>query len=406
MSVGDVFNIASLLKRAYDLHKGCKAAPEEIRLASDYVREMIVCLEGVQSNIAENRRSFVHQKSDQAKARTHTLNTALKSCQRSIERQEKVLKKYLGFRINGHVNLYDSWRWSTGGKTEIAEGKADIVQSTNILNIFLQSVSLNALWTVEQSMDIMMQYFAKFELHQQTAPGMRPRSGSNVKIAIVYSLVISRFKKILSKYRWKKRNRAKNGKPNPGGPHRPKKVVRMNSGLAPKRITPGKTAPMKPPRTRSPSPDFYYISSKKESGDDFVPRPIRRSTTIQRIVGGINARTIAPKPADEHFECWKVGVGTLAIGAKIPPKFLRQNRGQAQLRKMGEVFKEAAQYDSKALNAKSASVKRILKDKNEQEAKKGRGLKWYFVAGRLINRDNGTTGMVSVEKSLIVLVRR
>ena len=51
-------------------------------------------------------------------------------------------------------------------------------------------------------------------------------------------------------------------------------------------------------------------------------------------------------------------------------------------------------------------MKAILKAKNNQEKEKQSKKRWYFVAGRITGIDNGKTGMVGVEKAMVILVRR
>ncbi|KAF2020501.1 hypothetical protein BU24DRAFT_456572 [Aaosphaeria arxii CBS 175.79] len=418
MNIGDALDIARLLKQAYDLYKACKAAPEEIRLAADYVHTMTLVLESVKSDLVTNKASFMHQKTALAKAKQQKLAQLIKRCQASVTQQERVLKKFQRFKADGGLGAYNKWKWSTSGKKEIADAKSELVLSSNLLNIFISTETVNILYKIEAYIEVMMPKIAALDLFpndprgQLTSTTPRPRSDSNVKVTIILSLVIARLKRTLDEYRWKQARKNKKLRP---GPRRPQAVTRVNSGLVPNKnrdslvqsyasqiVIPSNQPPGRSIPPRTPSPDFYLIDDTNNTTDP-IPRPIRRTSSIQRITRRINARTVQPRTVREHFECWKVGVPELAIGLKVPPKYLHQRRGQAQLRKMAEVFNEASKYDKRALNEKSVSVKHLLKHKNKDEKK---GKRWYLAGGRLIARDVGNSGFLIVEKSLVILVRR
>jgi hypothetical protein len=421
--LGTLLGIGHVLKRAYDLYNGCRAAPEEIRLATDHIHTMALVLEGVKSDLIHNPRSFVHQKTDIAKARTHNLKRHISTCENSLKRMGGLLARYHGFKNKGGLGAWDRFRWSTEGKKEIAECKADLVLCTSMLDLFLSKEGLSVLWKLESMMEAMMKRFEALEVYAPKIGEKRARSNSNVGRTLVLSLVISRLRKVLLRYRRKKTCK----KPGPTkptqagpGPRRPKPVSRTSSGfgLSQKRTDMMKNyaanianAPAIPPakqqRARTPSPDFYYIPGGTTTP---TPKPIRRSSSMQRLLGKINAQASSrkQKPQTEHYECYKVGTGSLAFGAKIAPQFLAHRRGQLQLRKIAAVFKDAEQFDSdtRKLNEKDSRVKAILKAKNEREKKKGTQKKWHLVAGRVISRDPGKTGMVTVERAMVVLVRR
>ncbi|KAF2680403.1 hypothetical protein K458DRAFT_421632 [Lentithecium fluviatile CBS 122367] len=410
-ALGDIFGIAHVLKRAYDLYQGCASAPEEIRLACDHVHVMALCLEGVHSDIVSNKSSFVHQHTAVAKSQTHRLKVKMVHCEKALRRMEALLKKYTGFK---HVSAWNRFRWSTEGKKEIAEAKSDLVFATNVLDMFLKGIHLNVLWKVEAMIEALTTKFAGLDvtLPTTTPPTgqKRPRAQSNVTRTIIISLVLARLRKVLRTYRSKKTGKAGTGKkPNPG-PRRPKTITRTNSSFAKntKRNTlinsyatnlasdpppPYTPRPHNPRRPRTPNPDFHYI-----------PRPIRRTSSLNRLTA-TTKKPHTPRGA-EYFECWRVGIGTLAFGAKIKPEFVQHKRGQLQLRKMGEVFREAGQFSDRALTEKSRCVDMMLKRKNKEEKDKKGGRKWYFVGGRVFAVDAGRTGMVRVEKAFLVVVRR
>jgi hypothetical protein len=422
---GTLLGIAHVLKRAYDLYTSCKAAPEEIRLAADHIHTMALVLEGVKSDLIHNPRSFVHQKTDIAKTRTHNLKRHVANCEGSLKRMGGLLGRYQGFKQKGGLGAWDKFRWSKDGKKEIAECKADLVLCTSMLDLFLSKEGLSVLWKLESMMEAMMKRFEALEVFQPSSPSpktgeKRPRSDSNVGRTLVLSLVIGRLRKVLLRYRRKKMGKKPAPKPTQAGPgpRRPKPISRTNTGFgisqkrndlakdyATKIANASITTPTqkKQPRARTPSPDFYYIP-----GGTATPPlgPVRRSSSMQRIIGMINNQKSKPKTQTEHYECWKVGTGSLAFGPKIAPQFLSHKRGQFQLRKIAAVFKEASQFDTRALNEQDSRVKAILKSKNEREKKQGTKRKWHLVAGRVISRDPGRTGMVTVERAMVVLVRR
>lgn len=423
--LGSILGIAHVLKRAYNLYNGCASADEEIRLAADHIHTMAIVLEGVKSDLIGNRNSFVHKTTDIAKTRIQSLKIHVKHCDRALGKMEGLLNKYRGFK-KGHVKLWDKFRWSTDGKKEIADAKAEVVLATSLLDLFLSKEGLSVLWKLESMMETMMKKFEALELHAPPPyPGRRARSGSNVGRTLVVTLVLARLRKALMKYRWKKNaTRRANGKqPNPG-PRRPKPVTRVNSGFTPNKnrnalmgnyasnivanstnISNNKS---KPQRTRTPSPDFYYIPSNngKKNSNSPPPRPVRRSSSMQRLMGRINAKATKPATPREHLGCWKVGVGKLAFGPKTAPQFIAHRRGQIQLRRMADIFKDAAAYDSNMLDQSDSRVKLLLKSKNDKEKKSRSGKKWFFVSGKVVARDPGKTGMVTVEKAVVILVRR
>lgn len=420
-AIGDLATIAHILKRAYGLYESCRSAPEEIFLAREHIHAMALCLEGVSSDLYTNPRSFVHQTTNIAKTRQHALKVHISSCDRSLKRMEGLLKTYQGFK-KGHVSLWDKWRWSTSGKKEIAECKADLVMSTIVLDMFLSREQLNVLWKVESMIEALTKRIAALEALDRSASAPRnsgigrPRSESNITRTIVVSLVLARLNKTLRTYR--KKNATVKGKKPGQHTQRPKPAMRTNSGF---RNNPKRNALVKnyasnlasaaasqspppytqrKPRPRTPSPDFYYLPSTRPSSP--ISPPIRRSSSMQRLMGRLNTGRVTPSPPKEHYECWKVGIANLAIGLKSAPQFLPHKRGQVQLRKMGAVFKEAGMYDSRAVTEGDKRVKLLLKEKNKVE----KGKKWFFVAGKVVSRDPGSTGMVSVEKIFVVLVRR
>lgn len=418
-ALGDILSIAHVLKRAYALYQGCQSAPEEIYLAREHIHAMALCLEGVRSDIAQNPRSFVHQRTAIAQTKTAGLKSNISACDRALKRMEKLLAKYLGFKSQ-HVKLWDKFRWSTEGKKEIAECKADLVLSTSVLDLFLSHEGLSVLWKLEGMIEALTRRIGALEMFDRPTGRPRPRSGSNVTRALVISLVLARLRKVLRTYRCKKRRTSSRGaggkKPTPK-PGRPRPVTRVNSGFVnnPNRnalfqtyasnfATGAAISPPPPysrkPRPRTPSPDFPNIHG------DTAPRLTRRSSSMQRLTGTLNARIVRPRPSTERYRCWKVGVGKLAIGLKTAPVVQAHERGQVQLRKMAAVFREADRYDGGALTAGDSRVKLLLEQKNKEEARARSGRKWYFVAARVVRRDPGRTGMVSVEKAFVILVRR
>jgi hypothetical protein len=422
--LGDLLGVAHVLKRAYDLYEGCAAAPDEIRLAREHIHAMTLCLEGVRSDLLNNPRSFVHQQTATAKSRTHNLKVHVGTCEKALKRTGELLGKYHGFK-GSHVKFWDRYRWSTAGKKEIAECKSDLVFATSVLDMFLSGQSLNVLVRVEEMVETLVNRIAGLEallnLPTTVSGQNRPRAGSNVGRTLIVSLVVTRLMKFLETYRQKKLGTGK--KPQSKNKHM-RMVTRTNSGFANSRFAkntehekqlysyasdiamatppPPYTPTSRVPRPRTPSPDFHYIPG----GTPTSPRPglIRRTSSLNRLSSRSNAKVVQPRRTTEQYECWKVGEATLAIGLKGPMVFLQHKRGQMQLRKMGEVFREASAFDSRALTEKDRRVKEMLKEKNRQTGKGGK--KWYFVSGRVIKRDPGKTGMVSVEKALVILVKR
>lgn len=423
---GTLMSVAHVLKRAYDLYQGCVSAAEEIQIAAGHVQAMTLVLEGVKSDIANNKNSFVHQTTAIAKAKAHTLKANIGHCEGALKRTEGLLNKYLGYKKKGGgLRLWDKYRWSVEGKKEITDCKIELMMATSMLDLFLSKEGLNVLWKLESMMELMMRKFAALELLQpppaySTPKRGRPRASSNVTRTLVLSLVLSRLKKFLMKYRRRKvAANKKNGKPIPG-PRRPKPISRQNTGFAPNKnrnklienyanqianVAASQQGSKNTKRARTPSPDFCMIGGKNGKSNPTHSRPIRRSSSLQRLMGRIhrNAKVVAPR---EHYECWRVGVGSVVGGLKIAPQFIPHRRGQLQIKKMASLLKEADGYSGNGLGEGDSRVKLILKSKNEKESRNNTKRKWYLVAGRVINRDSGKTGMVTVEKALVILVRR
>jgi hypothetical protein len=205
--IGDILDIAHVIKRAYNLYEGCAAAPDEIRFASEHVHAMALCLAGVESDIMNNPRSFVHQNTDVAKARTHSLKKYVGTCEQALQRMGNLLATYRGFKSK-HVSMWDRFRWSTKGKKEIADCKSDIIAATMVLDMFLKGLGINILGKVEGMMESfntrmdMMERLLIAALNSGHVPTAvagqkRPRAGSNVATTIAVSLVLGRLRKIL-----------------------------------------------------------------------------------------------------------------------------------------------------------------------------------------------------------------
>ncbi|KAF2476934.1 uncharacterized protein BDR25DRAFT_348848 [Lindgomyces ingoldianus] len=384
--IGGAVSLVSLLKKAYDLYTACQAAPEEIRLASDHVHCMALVLEGVKSDLVKNGNSFLHQSNDIAKTRKFSLKIHITHCDKALERMQRLMKKYQGFRKQ-HVRAWDRFRWSTEGKKEIADCKADLVMATSMLDLFLSKEGLSVLWKLESMMEIMMKKFAALEMFQAnmpTNPTTRARSGSNVGRTLVLSLVISRLRKCLRQYRRRKAGNSKKKPQNPG-PRRPKPVTRVSSGFGPNKkrdnmlqdyawsnIANASTTAGKPSRSRTPPGEYYDPNSK------FPTAPLRRSSSMKRLMSKINAQAAKPKGDGEHLECWKVGTGSTAFGMRVPPQFLSHKRGQMQLRKMAAIFKDASTFDGRGLSEQDKRVKLILDVKNNKEKKNNSRKRWYL----------------------------
>lgn len=412
-ALGDIATIGHLLKRAYTLMEDCRSAPEEIYLTRDHIHAMTLCLEGVVSDLYKNPRSFMHQTTASALTRQHGLKVQIDTCDRALQRAEALLKKFLGFKAQ-HIRLWQRFKWTTEGKKEMADCKEHLVMATIGLDIFLGKESLNVLWRMESMLEKFMKHMGAFEVHDHQPSGStpRPRRGSNIGRTLIVSLVFARLKNILASYRRRKMVPTRSPRPQVGG-RRPKQITRTPSGF---RHNPQRNALMQsyasnmmtetppPPYTphdvsrRPPSPDFYYYSDGPNS---LVPGLVHCSSSTQRLVDLLKAKPITPAP-QEHFECWIIKSGSLAFGPKIAPVYIAHQRGQMQLRKMVEVFREAGRYDQRAVTEGDKRVRLLLKERN----KKGKGGKWYLAAGRLLARDPGRTGIVTVDKVVVVLVRR
>ncbi|KAF2183180.1 hypothetical protein K469DRAFT_690287 [Zopfia rhizophila CBS 207.26] len=155
--VGGILNIATVLKKAYDLYNARPNAPEEIRFACNHVHCMNIVLEGVKSDLLTNPRSFLHQHIDITETRTHGLKLHLNHCDRSLRRLEGLLKKYHSFR---HVGSCDRFRCSVQGKKEIADTKVDLIMAMSQLDLFKPKEGLLVLWRLESMMEMMKKFEA------------------------------------------------------------------------------------------------------------------------------------------------------------------------------------------------------------------------------------------------------
>ncbi|ORY14877.1 hypothetical protein BCR34DRAFT_598789 [Clohesyomyces aquaticus] len=413
--LGGLISLGHLVQKAYTLYAACQAAPEEIRLAGDHVHGMALVLDGVKSDLVDNRNSSLYKTTAIAQTRKRALQIHVEHCDRSLARMEKLLSKYHGFKKT-HVSGWDRFRWSMDGKKEIADCKADLVLATSILDLFLSKEGLSVLWRVESTMEIILKKIGALELFQAnmlTGPTTRGRSGSNVGRTIVLSLVITKFKSFLRRYRRRKANTTRRNRPNQVS-KRPKPITRQSSGFAPNKKRDGliqnyawsnianasTVVGGSSQRSQTPPPIYNDPTGERRPG------LTRRSSSMRRLMNRINAQSARTKSDREHFECWKVGIGKLAFGGKTAPEFLPHKRGQLQLRKMGEIYKEAAMYDYRAPNEQDKRVRLLLDAKNSKEKNNKTGRKWYLAGAKVIARDPGRTGMVVVEKAMVVLVRR
>ncbi|KAF2264952.1 hypothetical protein CC78DRAFT_532815 [Lojkania enalia] len=418
-AVGTVFNIAALLKKAYDLYEDCKKAPEEIRLAIDHIHALTIVLEGVRSDLIGNHRSYVHQTNDVAKSQKMKLRLHIMHCDRALNRMDKLLKKFHSFT---HVSAWKKFRWSMEGKKEIADAKEDVVMATISLDLFLSHQGLSVIWKLENMMEVIMQKFDGLEELKLSNGGMRGRSLSMAGRTVVLSLVITRWLKILRRYRRKNMSPGSKSKHPAPASKLTKVVARVHSGFGANKkrdiimqsyannIAKASSVPIDhTPRERIPSPDFYYISRRDTTSDP--PNLLRRSSSMNRLMDKVNAaRSQKPK---EILRCWRVGLGTVAGMMKTGPQFKPHLRGQMQLRKLANVLHEASEceidrpkHEQRGLNEKDKRVRLLLKSKNDKEKRDRTRMSWSLVAARVMARDPGKTGMVSVEKAMVILARR
>ena len=413
-TIGGLFNIAALLKRAYDIYDGCKKAPEEIRLAVDHIHTLTITLEGVRSDLIDNPRSFLyqHSTSDPAQARKQNLKQHIMHCSRALARMERLLTRYHNYK---HVSGWDKFRWTTEGKKEIADAKEDVVMATIMLNMFLSSQNLSVVGRLENMMEAFMKRLDGIENLKPRAGSGRGRSSSMTGKVTMLGWAISRWLKILQKCR--RRRGGNNPKSRPPGTSakRPKAVSRVNSGFTINKqrhalIQSFASNMVNAPETtetnlrrRTPSPDFHYIP-----GGSTIPSPhiIRRSSSMTRLLGNINAQAVKSRVQTEYLKCWKVGLGRLAFGPKTAPQFKPHQRGQMQLRKVAEVLKEASKYDNRGISEADKRVSLLLRLQNSIEKENRSGKQWYLLTARKVATDPGRTGMVSVEKAIVILVRR
>lgn len=413
-----IIGIAELINRAYDITSTCNKAPDELRLAVSHLDQMTTVLESVKSDLFQNPNSFVHRKGDREQTRTMNLKNHLNHCGRALRRMEELLTKYHAF---GHVTQWDRVRYGIKGKAEMAECKCELATATTLLNTLMQADGISVLYKVESMFEALKTHYAALEfVKPPERPSGRPRAASNAVGTLIAGVVMARIKTKLTNYR---RRRAATVE---GTAHtavntrswQPKPMARVGSNLMLTRkrallaqeymskivhsedITGQQTIP------RTPSPDFYVVGDNNARPATPPPRLIRRSNTIPRLTRQINARAAQLNKNKERFECWKVKVATTCIGFKGGHKTQQCKRGQMQLRQMVAIFKEAHDYSKRSLGSKDTRVKLILKHKNDKEKAARSGRKWALAAARVIERDPGRTGIVTVEKAIVLLVGR
>ncbi|OCK74542.1 hypothetical protein K432DRAFT_248863, partial [Lepidopterella palustris CBS 459.81] len=230
--IGAVISIAGLLKRAYDLYDACSKAAEEFKTASRQVHSMTIVLEGVRSDLINNKRSAINRGGDIAKNKSNRLKTLLAGCSVSLGKLEALLKKYNGLRNNS--SAWDSFRWGNGGKAEIKNMQADLVVSMVMLNTFLQSEGLDALGRLEQAMEMLMRKFDSLEMPRSQTKSRgdtRRRSSDGVGRCLIAGFFISR---LLARIRSRKPLSRKNTMArSKGGVEKIRPTVRVKSGLSP-----------------------------------------------------------------------------------------------------------------------------------------------------------------------------
>ncbi|KAF2118033.1 hypothetical protein BDV96DRAFT_644365 [Lophiotrema nucula] len=420
-ALGTLATIGSLLKKAYDIYAGCKQAPEEIRLAAEHVHGMTLVLEDVRTNLVNNRRSYVHQKNNaMAQTQRHNLEKRVQHCERALIRTDNLLRKYKSFK---HISGWQKFTWSTGGKAEIASCKEDLVMSLMLLDTYINAGNAGTLYRVERTLEIFMQRFEVLAGLQPVNPftpttGGRGRRTSNVGCVLVLSLIISRLRKALLRYRRRKPNSRNTGTggrtiPKPTS-KRPGTITRVPSGFNTYTTKPSfntalgnyATSITSSPSTWSTSPQ---AGGKRAKTPDPYPRlgaPIRRSSSMSKLMTRINASAQRPRPTSSHYACYKIGIGSLAFGFKTAPQTVKYKRGQTQLRKMAAVFQESSAFDQRGLGEADKRVRMVLKARNEEEKKGGSAKRWKLVTARVVGRDPGRSGMVSVEKAVVIVARR
>ncbi|PSN68273.1 hypothetical protein BS50DRAFT_360249 [Corynespora cassiicola Philippines] len=441
-TVGDIFDIADILRRAWDLYRGCLDAASEMKDAASHIHHMTVVLQDIHVAISTNRMPFIHLQHDQAKTRTHSLKANIKLCEKSLVKMGRLLDKY---RSQGRhsISRWDQLRWSDHGKKELTDAKADMIFATTVLNTSLQTANIDSLSRLEDMISAIGRKLALCEIVESKG-STRKASDDGDKDAIpkgivFASLVITKLRNMLHSIRIRKaitantvarlqktldnirvRRIVRRNTPTaidthamiagtPGkhpGPRARKCLSRTNSGFEsgkikspsrkrlPNQLANQPTRPKQAVRARTPSPD----------PSQFSPRPIRRVGTARRIAAQINAKAADLPHTTAFYQLWVVKSGSLMYFKSVP-KWDPCKRGQLQIRNMARIFKEANQTDRecRALEKKDKRVSLKLKDLNDIERKKDRGLKWHFVVGRVMVREPGN---VIAEKSFLIFVRR
>ncbi|KAH0565358.1 hypothetical protein GP486_001241 [Trichoglossum hirsutum] len=381
--VGSILNIVHVLNSAYTLYKACQGAAEEFRVASGHVHCMVIVLEGVKSDLVENPRCIINRGTDQGRCKVQRLKPFVDNCDKSLGKLKALLGKYNTLK-NDRSNGWDKFMWSKSGKSEVAGVQADLMMSTTILNAFLAKEHLDILGRMELVLEQLVEMLNKSGNHGTTdKPKARKETGASSTLGrcILAGLFISRLK---SRLRSKKAALLNKTVPRSRGVAATKAAVTVKTG---------------------PGPNKRRDTLLGAYANSIVEKQTKVNSNADGSLSGETAIGLTrPKPptgnATEQIECWRIGSVSLAIGGSVI-RSVRLQRGQAQLREMAGLFREASSGNN-ADYSRDKRVKYILKARKKNNPQ----YEWLFVAARRERHEISGSGMTTYEQLVVILLRR
>ncbi|OCL05262.1 hypothetical protein AOQ84DRAFT_225027 [Glonium stellatum] len=387
--INSAIGIVRVLKNAYDLYNACVQAGGDFRTVSKHVQGMTIVLEGVNSDLVKNPRSVINRGGDIAKNKSTRLKTLVVSCEVSLTKVKALLAKYHNFQHN-RPSAWDSFKWGTSGKAEIANIQADLILSILLLNAFMAKEGLDVLSRVEQAIELLIEKFDRLGSPEPNGPTDARRqmsSGVHVGRCLIASFFISR---LMARVRSKKAPLRKNSMTGNKRAEKIKPVIRVRSGL-----------------NKNKRRDTLLSSYVTKIASPDVNKPGFGSSSPLQSTNNRFLQTLSNKGnpmGEERLECWRIAKAKYAVGGFPVIDWLLLKRGQRQLREMVCIFEEASENTKRALDPTDTRIRLILKSK--RKAEKDPSYEWGFATGRTVHRDHSKSGMILYEQIIVILKRR
>ncbi|KAF2668943.1 hypothetical protein BT63DRAFT_424667 [Microthyrium microscopicum] len=358
-----LMTVLSIIRKTIKLVEDLSSAPSEFTTTKQHLHSLSIVFESVKTDLINNNRSIINRPNNLRSAKRNELIRLVSTCDKSIQRIEKILKQY---RTVGH-SLWKAWRWSDKGRQEVASVEADLMFNTTVLNVYLSKEGLETMWKMEISIEAIKTLLEKIIAGSA--------GGYNTKTAT------------------------------PSGRRSPKKKAKHGS------LPSAVLASLFISRLKAKVKEHRKLSFRP-SKTSSVPKPLKRVRTIP--VPSKRKSTLLSQYSERlkndqarlgtfQYECYIVSGGQYAFGGpSIYPKARQIGRGQTQLAELVKVFEAAGAVDASSIDKGHRAAKDLVKSRNYGSKSRR---KWEFAAGRIESISSSPHGTVRTRKVMIVIKR-